>query len=133
MAFVIGRNINLDDLAPNKSTGMSLLFNANSVFNPVYSTKEQVKANLINFVLTGKGERMLNPNYGLGLKNLLFESSNDITEKQAGIRSLIEINFPQITIGDFSLGMDPAYENTLLLKMTYSVSNSTDTLTLAIQ
>ena len=54
MAFVIGRNINLDDLAPNKSTGMSLLFNANSVFNPVYSTKEQVKANLINFVLTFK-------------------------------------------------------------------------------
>ncbi len=133
MAFVIGRNINLDDLIPNKSTGMSLLFNANAVFNPVYSTKEQVKANLINFVLTGKGERLLNPNYGLGLKNLLFESVNDITERQESIRNLIELNFPQISISDFSLGMDQAYENTLLLKMTYSVSNSTDTLTLAIQ
>jgi phage baseplate assembly protein W len=133
MAYIIGRNINVDDLNPNKVVGMSLLFNAGNVFNPVYATKEQIKANLINYTLTGQGERMLNPGYGLGLRNLIFESNNTISDREGEIKSKIQANFPQINILEFSLMMDDNYENTLLLNMTYQVSNTIDTITLGIQ
>lgn len=133
MAYIIGRNINLDDLNPNKVVGMSLLFNSGNVFKPVYSTKEQIKANLINFTLTGQGERLLNPGYGLGLRNLIFESESTIADREGDIKSKIQANFPQINILEFSLMMDDNYANTLLLNMTYQVSNTVDSITLGIQ
>ena len=133
MAYIIGRNINVDDLNPNKIVGMSLSFNAGNVFKPVYATKEQIKANIINYTLTGQGERMLNPGYGLGLRNLIFESESTISDREGEIKSKIQANFPQINILEFSLMMDDNYENTLLLNMTYQVSNTVDSITLGIQ
>lgn len=133
MAYIISRNINLDDLNPNKVVGMSLLFNSGNVFKPVYATKEQIKANLINFTLTGQGERLLNPGYGLGLRNLIFESESTIADREGDIKSKIQANFPQINILEFSLMMDDNYANTLLLNMTYQVSNTVDSITLGIQ
>ena len=35
--------------------------------------KEQSKTNLINVLLTEQGERIMQPNFGVGLKNFLFE------------------------------------------------------------
>jgi hypothetical protein len=38
---------------------------AAGVFNNTYSTKDQVKSNLINLLLTDKGERVIDGNYQL--------------------------------------------------------------------
>jgi hypothetical protein len=61
------------DLDKNKAIGISIPFNAGGVFNQTFSTKDQVRSNLINFLLTYKGERILNPEFGADLPKLLFE------------------------------------------------------------
>ena len=49
------------DLDKNKAVGISLPFNAGGVFRSTYATKDQIKSNLINLLLTYKGERIENP------------------------------------------------------------------------
>jgi hypothetical protein len=57
--------------------GVSLPFNAEGVFNPTYTSTEQIRANLINFILTNKGERPLNATYGSDLRKYLFSEITD--------------------------------------------------------
>ena len=47
------------------------------MFAQAFSSFEQAKSNLKNLLLTSKGERMLQPNFGTGLKSLLFEQNDD--------------------------------------------------------
>ena len=52
------------DLNPRKAVGVSIPFNGNAVFNSTYTTNNQIQSNLINFILTNKGERIQDPNFG---------------------------------------------------------------------
>jgi hypothetical protein len=65
------------DLNRNVAVGISLPFNGPRIFNSTYSTKDQVKHNLINVLLTNKGERILNPEFGSDLRKYLFEFITD--------------------------------------------------------
>ena len=40
-------------------------------------TKEAVRQNFKNLVLTAPGERVMDPQFGVGLRNFLFEQMND--------------------------------------------------------
>jgi hypothetical protein len=44
------RNINVLDLRSSTGIGVALPFNAPGVFKTVYTTKEQLKYNIINFL-----------------------------------------------------------------------------------
>jgi len=66
--------VNPLDLQKNIVIGVSLPFNAPGVFNKTYSTKEQTKSNLINLLLTDKGERIMNPEFGTDLRKSLFDN-----------------------------------------------------------
>jgi len=57
--------------------GVSLPFNADGVFNPTYTSTDQMRANLINFILTNKGERPLNATYGSDIRKYLFSEITD--------------------------------------------------------
>ena len=71
-----------------------------SVFNPTYTTRDVVRANLINWLLTNKGERVFRPNFGANLRELIFEGvtegSQDILEER--ITNTISEEFPMVTI-----------------------------------
>jgi len=62
------------DLNKRVAVGVSIPFNGLIAFNPTYTTTEQIKSNLINFILTNKGERVLNPNFGSDLRRFIFEN-----------------------------------------------------------
>jgi len=49
----------------------------NTAFNQSFTTKEQVSSNIKNLLLTKKGERLLQPNFGSGLQELLFDFNDD--------------------------------------------------------
>jgi phage baseplate assembly protein W len=66
--------VNPLDLQKNIAIGVSLPFNGPSgPFNKTYSTKDQTKSNLLNLLLTNKGERIFNPQFGADLRKILFE------------------------------------------------------------
>ena len=76
------RRISPLDISKNVVTiGVALPLNSNNIFQGTPTTREQIKTNLLNLILTEKGERINHPNYGLGVKSLLFEQSIEYTNK----------------------------------------------------
>lgn len=61
-------------------------------FNQSYSILDQIKSNLNLLLRTKKGERRMNPEFGSGLWNILFENNTDdiVPIIESTIRSDIE-------------------------------------------
>ena len=81
MPILERRNIRINpiDLPQNDkvAVGVSFPFDGPAVFNQSFTTKEQVKSNLLNLMLTSPGERLMNPNFGIGIRDLIFENVID--------------------------------------------------------
>jgi uncharacterized protein len=82
MAVEIGRRIVKDTPQyANYAIGITLpLTFGENTFEQSYLTKDQVKSNIKNLLLTKKGERILQPEFGSGLQSLLFEPNVDDLE-----------------------------------------------------
>ena len=80
------------DLQKSRAIGISLPFKEAKVFSKTLSTKAQIKSNLINLLLTTKGERILNPEFGSNFKTLLFEPLTDTLIENIKENILISIN-----------------------------------------
>ena len=63
MARIIANKFPIDTEA-RKTVGFGFPLNGDAVFKPTYQTKDQIQANLINYLLTNKSERVFNPNFG---------------------------------------------------------------------
>jgi hypothetical protein len=124
------------NLNKNITIGIALPFNASSAFRSTYSFKDQLKYNLINLLLTNKGERILNPNFGTNIRKQLFNQINEDTYNALidDIRSTIELYIPQVTIE--KLEAVPSYDqNTITINLTYriNISNEKDTITINLE
>ena len=121
MAY-LARKINPLDLQPRKAIGVALPFSAGAVFNSTYQSKDAIKTNLVNLLLTSRGERVLNPLFGTNLREVLFEQITDTTIRRLDreIRNTISNYFPTISIKDLVIRSDPDY-NTISLVMSYTV------------
>jgi len=124
MAYQI-KNINPLDLQPSTGIGVSLPFSSKSVFNTVYTTQEQLKYNIINYLLTDRRERVFNVNFGAGLRTLLFEniSTDSILNIESSVRSGLETNFPNININQLYITAQPD-NNQINIYFTYSIVNT---------
>ena len=124
------------DLDARKAVGFGFPLNGDAVFVPTYETKDQIKANLINYLLTNKGERVFNPNFGADLRALLFERINDssLDELQTNIESSIAERFPQIRVQEINFKTQED-RNTINFTLTYEISlfGVTDTLDILLQ
>lgn len=125
--------INIDpiDLNKNAAIGVVFPFDAPGVFFSSYTTKEQVKSNLINLLLTIQGERINEPLFGVGLKNLLFEQNIDTNSLETKITDQINLFIPEIELINAEANFNPD-EHKLMLKITYKLvfSNDTDSIQL---
>ncbi len=134
MAYNI-RNINVLDLRKSTGIGVSLPFNNPAVFQTVYTTKDQIKYNLINFLLTDPRERIFNPIFGAGIRGRLFEQITDSTADDLDllIRSGVERYFPNVIITQLIFGGDPN-DNILTVNLSYTIRNTreSDNITLSI-
>ena len=92
------KKINPLDRQPRKAVGVDLPFSGNAVFNSTFQTKDALKVNLINYLLTNKGERPLNPSFGAGIRGLLFENINqeELEDIKENIYTNITRFFPTI-------------------------------------
>jgi len=123
--------INTLDINKNKGIGISIPFDPVNIFNITYSTKDQIKSNLINFLLTNKGERVFNVNFGANLRYMVFDQMNNLEETRQSLSDKIRIYFPTITIN--SLTIDPDYNNNVIsIKLNYTVNTQQDSLSIQL-
>jgi len=76
------------DFLPDVAVGVNLPFTGEAVFNSTFLTKDAIKANLINYFLTNKGERYMNPQFGSNIRKLLFDNIDQ--EKLEEIKSIVK-------------------------------------------
>jgi len=123
----MARIINNTFPSPNSGSaalGFSFPMSGRAVFNSTYTTKEVVKTNLINWLLTNRGERVFRPNFGADLRALIWEGINDGTTSalEDRIRSNITLNFPSIEIKKINFD-NQADRNTINFILDYEVRN----------
>jgi phage baseplate assembly protein W len=128
--------IPIADLKPSTALGVAIPFSAPNVFTSVYTTLEQTKYNIINFMLTDTRERPFNPNFGAGLRSRLFEqiTETDLDSLKATISNQIESYFPNVLVVNMNIRGNPD-DNSISIELTYSLKNikSIDSLVLKIQ
>lgn len=133
MAFRVS-NIEPIDLQPRVAIGISLPFNGSTGFNSTYATVDQLRTNILSFLLTNKGERLYRPNFGANLRLLIFEQQTSFTIDQLSsiITSQVENQFPGVTVLDVNIDSQPDF-NTINVSVSYGVANTNiqDQLTLA--
>jgi phage baseplate assembly protein W len=123
MARILENRNPIDSVA-RKAVGFGFPLNGPAVFVPTYTTRAQTKANLINYLLTNKGERVFNPNFGADLRNLVFENIVDITseELQERIQNDIRNYFPQVVVEEIQFNNVPD-SNSINFTLTYNILN----------
>ncbi len=116
-----------NDLIDRQAIGVSIPFSNSSVFNQTFNTADQTKSNLINYFLTNKGERILNPTYGGDLRSLLFEQITEETLSvlQQRLKTDIENKFPIVEIKNLVISPQPNL-NIVNIILTYNVLNLKD-------
>ena len=105
--------------------GGDIPFSGKAVFNQTFQTVDAIKANLINYLLTGRGERYFNPSFGSGLRKLLFSNigKETLVNVEISIKEALKNYFPQLNITNLQL-LDRTDENIIQLKLNFSIAGT---------
>ena len=129
MAIEIGK-VNVNDLKENNykvlGIGINTASNSNGIFAVNYTTLSQAKNNLINLILTRKGERVMQPEFGCDIWRLVFEQiDKDIIDSkiEKSINDAVSEWMPNINIDEIifdyeSVDID---RNTISLELNFSL------------
>lgn len=84
--------------------------------------EENTQQNLKNIILTAPGERVMDPSFGVGLRNYLFENATPFTKGrlESSIESQVAKYMPFVRIEDLFISDEAS--NTLSIKMRYSIA-----------
>ena len=112
------------DLTPSVAVGYGFPLDGPAVFVPTFTTREQTKSNIINYLLTNKGERVFNPQFGADLRNLLFENIVESTSDDllAIIQDNLALYFPNVVVKEIKFDNDHD-RNTVNFILKYQIMN----------
>ena len=124
--------LNPQDVGQARGIGISVLFNnGTNVFNQTFTTKDQVKSNLINYILTDKGERFFNPTFGGNLRASLFQPDTDFDSVADRLEQEIYAYVPNIIIRSIVI-KKLSDNNTINIVLSYSINNQDDDLVINV-
>ena len=101
--------------------------------------KQSVKQNFKNLILTAPGERIMDPGFGVGIRNYLFENSDDFTSDdiKSKINEQVGIYLPFISILEIRIAnaqnvapLSDLGRNEIVVSIVYHIKeiSSSDTL-----
>jgi len=143
MAIELGR-INVNDLSENDYKSLGIGFgrksNSNGIFAVNYTTLTQAKDNLVNLILTKKGEREMQPDFGCDIHNLIFEQiveESIATDIENSILDAVNIWLPYINVDNiiFDYDENDIDANRITLEVQFSLKSNpslTETLNVSI-
>ena len=108
----------------------------NGYFQVAWDVPTQTKSNLINLILTKKGERVMQPEFGCDIHNIIFEQvSSDIEANVKGtIEEAVAVWMPFVSIEGVEIQKNEDF-NRVNVSITYSIKlgiTVTDNITLVI-
>lgn len=89
--------------------------------------KKAIKSDLMHLLLTNKGERLYQPEFGTDLKKYLFEPN--IVTVQSNIREeiqkAIDLYIPNLKIDRLEVNPVDGQDHSVIVKLEYTVTNNT--------
>jgi phage baseplate assembly protein W len=137
MAYQLQKKFIID--TQDKSVGVSLPFTKgnNGFFAVTYTTKEQIKSDLKNLILTNRGERVMQPEFGCNLRQAIFEQIDE-GFIQNEIETSIQRWLPFVIVNNIVVDSDANSKdnNRISVKLDYTLSfagnNSRDSLNITV-
>ena len=98
--------------------------NGKGVFDSSYSTKEAVISNLKNLILTEKGERYMQPEFGTNIRTILFENNTQEirTLLQTSVSADIKHWLPYINLKQVDV-VPSADMHSISIKMHFQITS----------
>jgi phage baseplate assembly protein W len=143
MAIEIGK-VNVQDLSQNDYKSLGIGINRRSINNGIFAvnftTIDQAKDNLINLILTKKGERLMQPNFGCDIWNIVFSPivDEDISfEVETAINNAVESWLPSISITSIFVDTNDDLKdtNSIVVSLGFALKSNpriTDSVTITI-
>tara|TARA_Y100001963_G_scaffold129225_1_gene184283 strand:+ start:250 stop:657 length:408 start_codon:yes stop_codon:yes gene_type:complete len=113
------RRISPLDLNKNVTIGVAFPLDETNMFKGTETLSEQIKSNLINLLLTQPGERVNHPDFGVGVKYLLFEQNINQDALNSTINEQIKRFIPEITLKRATTGLSED-GHTLFISIVYT-------------
>ena len=134
MAYVIGRKVVKDTEKEFDSFAYGIVSptkRGDVFFEQTFTSYDAAKSNLRNLLLTAKGERVMQPEFGTGLHDLLFEPFDDEYESKLEETITQSVGFwlPYINIDSIEVDMSNEMKDKHMANMTvkFSVGDSIET------
>ena len=114
MAYELSKKIVIDtEEFNNFAVGITLPIQKGETgyFRQSFQTFEQVKSNIKNLLLTKKGERVLQPDFGSGIHDLLFNPATEKFEEDVEntINRALEKWLPYVILEDIDVDISKDY------------------------
>ncbi len=105
------------------SVALPLRYSTTDGYEMNKSIKNMLKQNLKMLILTNPGERVMEPNFGVGIQGYLFEnfSSSTYAEINEKIKQQVKLYIPAIRILRVSFDDANVDRNTLGISILYSI------------
>jgi phage baseplate assembly protein W len=102
---------------------LPLRISSSDGFVMIKTIKRLVKQNLKMLILTNPGERVMEPQFGVGMKRYLFENFSQTTnaEINAKIREQVSIYLPLVNIINIDFDSSGIDQNQLFVRIRYSL------------
>lgn len=132
MAIELGK-VNVVDLTENDykilGIGINTKSNTGGAFAVNYTTLNQAKSNLINLILTRKGERLMQPEFGCDIWRILFEPivEGQIEQRiETSILDAVEMWLPYLNIDEiiFDYDENDIDNNSVSLDVKFSLKSN---------
>jgi len=132
MAIELGK-VNVVDLTENDykilGIGINRTSSSGGAFAVNYTTLNQAKDSLVNLILTRKGERLMQPEFGCDIWRILFEPiiNGQIEQRiEASILDAVEMWLPYLNIDEiiFDYDENDIDNNTISLDLKFSLKSN---------
>lgn len=85
---------------------------------------DAIKADLMHLIMTNKGERFYNPEFGTNLRRYIFQPNDGFThnEIKEEIKEAVKKYLPNLTVNDVLVEESPQSEYAARIRIDYTIS-----------
>lgn len=86
---------------------------------------QAIKADLLHLILTRRGQRLYNPDFGTDLLRFIFEPNDSLTEEgiKDEIRTVVKRFLPNLKLNEIEITESPESEYAAVVSISYTITD----------